>query len=154
MWQRQVDLCEFEASLVYRASSRRARGIERPCLKQLKLETAGQWWHMSFIPTLGRQSQADQRNPVSKNNNNNNKKKKNKQHQEVSIACYAKPTFTTHPCPFPEAGLNSNSLGVSLKVLCPPSYLPQPRCFFGDDVVSCLLGFRLCFIFSRIAGSR
>jgi hypothetical protein len=35
--QRQVDLCEFEASLVYRMSSRTARAIQRnPCLEKTK----------------------------------------------------------------------------------------------------------------------
>ena len=39
--QRQVDLCEFEASLVYKASSRTAKAVsEKPCLKQNK--TGGQ----------------------------------------------------------------------------------------------------------------
>ena len=31
--QRQMDLCEFKAGLVYRVSSRPARAIRRPCLK-------------------------------------------------------------------------------------------------------------------------
>ena len=35
--QRQVDLCRFEASLVYRVSSRKARMVsEKPCLKKPK----------------------------------------------------------------------------------------------------------------------
>jgi hypothetical protein len=35
--QRQVDLCEFEASVVYRASSRTARATQRkPVLKNQK----------------------------------------------------------------------------------------------------------------------
>jgi hypothetical protein len=38
--QRQVDLCEFEASLVYRVSSRTARAThrEKPCLRKQKKE--------------------------------------------------------------------------------------------------------------------
>ena len=32
--QRQVDLCEFKASLVYRASSRTAEATGRPCLEK------------------------------------------------------------------------------------------------------------------------
>jgi len=31
---RQADLCEFEASLVYRVSSRTAKATEKPCLKK------------------------------------------------------------------------------------------------------------------------
>jgi hypothetical protein len=34
--QRQEDLCELEASLVYRASSRTARVTRRPCLEKAK----------------------------------------------------------------------------------------------------------------------
>ena len=34
--QRQVDFCDFEVSLVYIASSRTVRVIERPCHKQNK----------------------------------------------------------------------------------------------------------------------
>jgi hypothetical protein len=34
--QRQADLCEFEASLVYRAGSRTARDTEKPCLEKPK----------------------------------------------------------------------------------------------------------------------
>ena len=35
--QRQADLCEFEVSLVYRASSRTAsKAIEKPCLEKQK----------------------------------------------------------------------------------------------------------------------
>jgi hypothetical protein len=35
--QRQADLCEFEASLVYRVRSRAARGYtEKPCLRKQK----------------------------------------------------------------------------------------------------------------------
>lgn len=37
--QRQVDLPEFEASLVYRASYRTAKGTERNCLKKLSKQT-------------------------------------------------------------------------------------------------------------------
>jgi hypothetical protein len=36
--QRQVDLCEFKASLVYTESSRAAKGYtEKPCLQKKKL---------------------------------------------------------------------------------------------------------------------
>jgi hypothetical protein len=34
--QGQADLCEFEASLVYRINSRKARATQKPCLKQNK----------------------------------------------------------------------------------------------------------------------
>ena len=35
--QRQVDFCEFEASLVYRASFRTgSKATEKPCLEKLK----------------------------------------------------------------------------------------------------------------------
>ena len=35
--QRQADLCEFKASLVYRDSSRTVRAVtERPCLQKQK----------------------------------------------------------------------------------------------------------------------
>lgn len=34
--QRQADVCEFEACLVYRASSRMARAREKPCLNKQK----------------------------------------------------------------------------------------------------------------------
>jgi hypothetical protein len=37
--QSQGDLCEFEAGLVYRVSSRTARDIEKPCLKKLNLKS-------------------------------------------------------------------------------------------------------------------
>ena len=38
--QRQVDLCEFKASLVYRVSSRTTAGAtEKPCLKKTKTKT-------------------------------------------------------------------------------------------------------------------
>ncbi|CAO2577223.1 hypothetical protein LEMLEM_LOCUS19 [Lemmus lemmus] len=37
--QRQADLCEFKASLVYRASSRTGtKATEKPCLKKQKRE--------------------------------------------------------------------------------------------------------------------
>jgi hypothetical protein len=35
--QRQVDLCEFEASLLYRMSSRTAKGYTDPALKNKKI---------------------------------------------------------------------------------------------------------------------
>ena len=34
--QRQADLCEFKASLIYSVSSRTARATKRPCLKKKK----------------------------------------------------------------------------------------------------------------------
>jgi hypothetical protein len=37
--QRQVDLCEFEASLVYRASSRTARATLRKPVSKMKTTT-------------------------------------------------------------------------------------------------------------------
>ena len=37
--QRQVDLCEFEASLVYRASSRTAKATQKPKPNQTKPPT-------------------------------------------------------------------------------------------------------------------
>ena len=40
--EKQVDLCEFEASLVYRESSRTARATQRnPVSKKIKQETPG-----------------------------------------------------------------------------------------------------------------
>ena len=36
--QRQVDLCEFEASLVYRVSSRTTRAIQKPCLEKTTIK--------------------------------------------------------------------------------------------------------------------
>ena len=36
----QVDLCEFEASLVYRVSSRTARATERPFLEKKRMSEA------------------------------------------------------------------------------------------------------------------
>ena len=39
--QWQVDLSEFEASLVYRVSSRTARMTEKPCLKKTKMSIKG-----------------------------------------------------------------------------------------------------------------
>ena len=60
--QRQVNLCEFEASLLYRASSRAARATQRnPVLekqtnkkqtKQQKRIHSGQWWRTPLIPAL------------------------------------------------------------------------------------------------------
>ena len=37
--QKQTDLCEFEASLVCRVSSRTARATVKPCLKQTNKQT-------------------------------------------------------------------------------------------------------------------
>ena len=44
-WERQVDLCEFEASLVYRVSSRMDRQgcyTEKPCLEKAN-KTKQKW---------------------------------------------------------------------------------------------------------------
>jgi hypothetical protein len=63
--QRQIDLCEFKNSLVYRVSSKTARARKRFCLKkpkpkpQQKNWTCRVWWRMPLIPALGRQRQAD-----------------------------------------------------------------------------------------------
>jgi hypothetical protein len=54
--QRQVELCEFQTSLVYRGSSRIAKTTQRnPVLKNQDR----QWWYMLLIPALGRQRQVD-----------------------------------------------------------------------------------------------
>jgi hypothetical protein len=46
--QKQVDLYECEDSLVYKGSSRAARG--KKCWA---------WWHTPLVPALGRQKQVD-----------------------------------------------------------------------------------------------
>jgi hypothetical protein len=55
--QRQVDLCELEASLVYRESTRTARATQRNSVKNQNQSQA--WWRRPLIPALGRQRQAD-----------------------------------------------------------------------------------------------
>jgi hypothetical protein len=64
-------ISEFEASLVYRVSSRTARAIKRnPVSKKQKRKNtdkepikdskfAGRWWRTPLIPALGGQRQAD-----------------------------------------------------------------------------------------------
>ena len=48
--KRQADLCEFKASLVYRASSRAVRLIQRiPVLKKKNYSWA--WWCMPLNPS-------------------------------------------------------------------------------------------------------
>ena len=48
--QRQVDLCEFKASLVYRVSSRTAGATGRPCLEKTKKKRPGVVAH-AFNPS-------------------------------------------------------------------------------------------------------
>ena len=59
--QRQVELCEFEASLVYRASPRTARAIsekkKKPTIKK-NTNNITTWWCMLLISALRRQRQA------------------------------------------------------------------------------------------------
>jgi hypothetical protein len=69
--QRQGDLCEFEASLVYKASLEQPGLVhtEKCCVekqnktkqkrKRKKKTSAMQWWHTPLIPALGRQRQVD-----------------------------------------------------------------------------------------------
>jgi hypothetical protein len=54
-------ISEFEASLVYRVSSRTARAIQRnPVWEKKKIErTARLWWHTPFVPVLQRQMQVN-----------------------------------------------------------------------------------------------
>ena len=45
---KQVDLCEFEASLVCRASSRTgSKATEKPCLEKQKKEKSVVVWHLT-----------------------------------------------------------------------------------------------------------
>jgi hypothetical protein len=55
--QRQVDLCKFEAILVYRGSSRMAKATQRNYVK--KQAGSRMWWRTPLNPALGRQRQAD-----------------------------------------------------------------------------------------------
>jgi hypothetical protein len=60
-------ISEFEATLVYKASSKAARPTQRnPVIKpkmkernKQKTDTAGWWWRTPLIPALGRQRQVD-----------------------------------------------------------------------------------------------
>jgi hypothetical protein len=55
--QRQEDLCEFKASLIYVSSSRTAKTIEKDSISKTKKHQA--WWCTPLISELGRQRQAD-----------------------------------------------------------------------------------------------
>ena len=63
--QRQVDLCEFEVSLIYRASSRTARGYtEKPCLtKTTPLPTTRKrpWRNLGLEPEKATEKMAKAR---------------------------------------------------------------------------------------------
>jgi hypothetical protein len=61
--QKQVGLCEFEASMVYKASSRIARATQSLLKKQNKQtnnpKQQQRHWRTPLIPALGRQRQVD-----------------------------------------------------------------------------------------------
>jgi hypothetical protein len=50
---------EFEASLVYRVSSRTARATQRNPVSKNKQTKKRWWWRTPLIPALGRQRQVD-----------------------------------------------------------------------------------------------
>lgn len=60
-WEAEaLDLCEFETSLVYRASQ--SCYTEKACLKKTKptnKQTSQAWWYMPLTPALRRKSQSN-----------------------------------------------------------------------------------------------
>jgi hypothetical protein len=50
--QRQADFCEFQASLVYRGSSRTARVTQKPCLEVWKQRRVRNSWLFSITPSV------------------------------------------------------------------------------------------------------